>query len=353
MLKAETDWLELRTVTYYLLLWLNSAGTDWFQWTFHWKINAQTEFFQPRFHWMLNVGTDFFQPKIPPAKNKRCHPDNNIYQADGVAKKTTPDKEPTPEEAGGKTPPTESDKSVSQVLGNSAQILCPMLRPLAGQRAQSIRSLITWVTFFLWRWHIANNVSNNALEPLLKLFCTVLSIAGASEISGVVSQTFPTSIFRLRKWFGMEKADDFQRLVCCDTCYRVYPDDESMRITPPRGQKTGGIRTCYGDIVEGGKVKPCNAILYDCIHKDDGTIEYTPKHIYCYKPLSKSLDAILARPGVLDKCNKWRTREATPREYSDIYDGSVWKRFVRNGFLREQTSLALQLNLDWFQPFTE
>ena len=44
-------------------------------------------------------------------------------------------------------------------------------------------------------------------------------------------------------------------------------------------------------------MKPCNAVLYDCIHKDDGTTEYTPKHIYCYKPLSKSLDAILARPG--------------------------------------------------------
>ena len=29
--------------------------------------------------------------------------------------------------------------------------------------------------------------------------------------------------------------------------------------------------------------------------------------------------------------------------YSDIYDGSVWKRFVTNGFLREETSLALQL----------
>ena len=79
-------------------------------------------------------------------------------------------------------------------------------------------------------------------------------------------------------------------------------------------------------------MKTCNTALYNCIHKDDGTTEYTPKHIYCYKPLSKSLDAILARPGMLDKCNKWRTRQATPREYSDIYDGSVWKRFVHNGF---------------------
>ena len=26
---------------------------------------------------------------------------------------------------------------------------------------------------------------------------------------------------------------------------------------------------------------------------------------------------------------------------------AVWKRFVTNGFLRDETSLALQFNLDW------
>ena len=63
----------------------------------------------------------------------------------------------------------------------------------------------------------------------MKFFCTVLSIAGAREISGVVSQTFPTSMYKLRKWFAMEDADDFQRLVCCDKCYRVYPLVEELK----------------------------------------------------------------------------------------------------------------------------
>ena len=185
--------------------------------------HRRTERFQTGFHWMVNAGTEWFQLRMPfsrRANSKRCHPDN-IYQADGVAEKTTRDKKPTPDETGGKTPPTESDKSVSQVLGNAAQNLCPMLCPLAGQRAQTIRSLITWVNFFLWRWYIANNVSNNALETLFKLFCQVISIAGAREISGVVSEAFPTTMFRFRKWFGMEHADDFQRLVCCDKCYSL------------------------------------------------------------------------------------------------------------------------------------
>ena len=85
---------------------------------------------------------------------------------------------------------------------------------------------------------------------------------------------------------------------------------------------------------------------------DIGTHKYIPKHIYCYQPLSKSLDNIISRLGILDKCNAWRKRPATRGVYSDIYDGSVWKRFVTNGFLLDKNSLALQLNLDWFQPFT-
>ena len=181
---------------------------------------------------------------FPRANNKRCHPDNDIYQANSEAEKTSPDKEPTPDETGGKTPPpppNESDKSVSRVLGNAPMNLCPMLRPLAGQRAETIRRLITWVVFILWRWHISN-VSNSALVPLLKLFCQVLSIAGAREISGVVSEAFPTTMFRLRKWIGMEHADEFQRLVCCDKCYRVYPDDETLHIMSRRGKKT--VQSC-------------------------------------------------------------------------------------------------------------
>ena len=72
---------------------------------------------------------------------------------------------------------------------------------------------------------------------------------------------------------------------------------------------------------------------------------YISKAIYCYQPLSKSLDSILSRLGILDKSNKWRRREAIPDVYSDIYDSSVWKRFVTNGFLIDQNNLALQFNL--------
>ena len=77
-----------------------------------------------------------------------------VEEEDGTPEKPTPD---------------ASDKSVADALANTAHRFCPMLRPIAGKRAQTVRSLITWIAFVMWRWHIENNVSQSALVPLLQL----------------------------------------------------------------------------------------------------------------------------------------------------------------------------------------
>ena len=133
---------------------------------------------------------------------------------------------PVDEEDGNpeKPPPNASDKSVADALGNTAHRLCPMLRPLAGKRGQTVRSLITWIAFVMWRLHIENNVSQSALVPLLQLIVQVISVAGALESANVVAEVFPDTIFKLRKWFGMDDASNFQKMVCCNKCYRIYPE---------------------------------------------------------------------------------------------------------------------------------
>ena len=89
-------------------------------------------------------------------------------------------------------PPDASEKSVADALANTAHRLCPMLRPLAGKRAQTVRSLITWIAFVMWRWQIENNVSQSALVPLLQLFFQVISVAAAHESANGVAEAFPT-----------------------------------------------------------------------------------------------------------------------------------------------------------------
>ena len=163
-----------------------------------------------------------------------------------------------------KPPPDESDKSVADALANTAHRLCPMLRPLAGKRAQTVRSLITWIAFVMWRWHIENNVSQSALVPLLQLIVQVISVAGAHESANVVPEVFPDTIFKLRKWFGMDDASNFQKMVCCNKCYRIYPDDASMRYRSKDRHRKLLTQPCYGAVVEKGRDTLCNEVLFNC-----------------------------------------------------------------------------------------
>lgn len=54
-------------------------------------------------------------------------------------------------------------------------------------------------------------------------------------------------------------------------------------------------------------------------------------------------------------CSNWHTRKSeTTNVLTDVYDGRVWQQFeVVDGkpFLNAPNSFALQLNIDWFQPF--
>ena len=53
-------------------------------------------------------------------------------------------------------------------------------------------------------------------------------------------------------------------------------------------------------------VKICNKELFNGKQMDNGKNKYTPNHIYCFKPLSKIIDNILARLSY-----QWFPRETT------------------------------------------
>ena len=142
---------------------------------------------------------------------------------------------------------------MADALANTAHRLCPMLRPLTGKRAQTVRSLITWIAFVLWRWHIENNVSQSALVPLLQLIVQVISVAGAHEINAnLVAEVFPNTIFKLRKWFVwmtqvISKDGLLQQML------QIYPDDGSMRYRSNDRHRKLLTRPCYGAVVKQGR----------------------------------------------------------------------------------------------------
>ena len=85
-----------------------------------------------------------------------------------------------------------------------------------------------------------------------------------------------------------------------------------------------------------------------------GTVVFTPIQTFCYKSVTQSLKELLQRPNFVELCELWRTRDIEPDVLQDIYDGSVWKKFMEIEsvpFLSTPFNFAFSLNVDWFQPF--
>ena len=101
--------------------------------------------------------------------------------------------------------------------------------------------------------------------------------------------------------------------------------------------------------------KPCGVKLMKTVKSRSGNgISLYPKRIYCYKSLISSLQDMLKQPDFIRKCEEWRSAELDPDIYSDVYSGSVWKEFLGpdgSPFLSTPNNYALQLNVDWFNPF--
>lgn len=85
-----------------------------------------------------------------------------------------------------------------------------------------------------------------------------------------------------------------------------------------------------------------------------GTTSLYPRQMYCYKSVVESLKELIIRPGFIEKCEAWRSRNIASSTLGDIYDGQVWKDFLNPDgipFLSLPFNFALILNVDWFQPF--
>ena len=60
------------------------------------------------------------------------------------------------------------------------------------------------------------------------------------------------------------------------------------------------------------------------------------------------------REGFIELCQHRREQsKVIPTNWmDDIYDGKVWKELLETGFFTSSYNLAVQLNVDWFQPYS-
>ena len=100
--------------------------------------------------------------------------------------------------------------------------------------------------------------------------------------------------------------------------------------------------------------RQCGDALMKKVKSSQGKVSLYPRLIYCYCSLVESLRDMIGKTDFITKCEKWRERVTLEGMYQDVYDGQVWRDFMTiDGvpFLASPFNFALQLNVDWFQPF--
>ena len=78
--------------------------------------------------------------------------------------------------------------------------------------------------------------------------------------------------------------------------------------------------------------------------------------MFCYRPVKKTLEEFLKRPGFGEKCEEFKKEPRDPELLGDIYDGRIWKNFKNaegEPFFDCPNTFGCMLNLDWFQPFKD
>ena len=205
--------------------------------------------------------------------------------------------------------------------------------------------------FFLLLFQTLFRCSDNALHVLLSFFAMFLGLLGKMfkcEQLKTFATKLPRTVGQARVIAGGSR-DNFRKYVCCPQCFALYCSDgnyETLSVTC--------TRITFPNHPQMHHRQPCRKTLFKKVKTASGKITLQPISVYCYKSVIQSLQEMLLYPTFVDQCELWRTIKTKPREYCDVYDGKIWKDFQSfdgKPFLSLPFNFALQLNVDWFQPF--
>ena len=103
-----------------------------------------------------------------------------------------------------------------------------------------------------------------------------------------------------------------------------------------------------------GHVRECGTALARKVISGSGKVRFYPPKIYCFNSVIDQVKGLRKRPGVPEMCEKWRKNQVDETIVADVYDGSIWRDFLKfrgNDSLNAPRNLAFAINVDWFQPF--
>ena len=191
-------------------------------------------------------------------------------------------------------------------------------------------------------------LSDVAVSTLLTFFQMFLSlIANGFNLPplGVFASKLPKQVQKVRGIL-QSRRDNF---VCCSTCHEIYDINECIQMQT----KTCSFVRFPNHPQECYRV-PCGTLLKKTVKTSGNKLKLVPHLVYCYRSIIQSLQEMILRPRFVEHCEVWRKRNVPPGMLNDVYDGEVWENFMiyeGTPFLSLPCNFALQVNIDWFQPF--
>ena len=220
-------------------------------------------------------------------------------------------------------------------------------------------SVVKLIIMFLMFWKTMHNISDSAISLLFAFSKKVIELlAKISQSKAIkdIANLLPNSLYMIRNYLGI-KREDFQKYVVCPRCSAIYKPEDCVQ-TLANGRKKG--KRCsfveFPDHLRRTQRKPCGTSLFKAVRSKNGDLILKAKRVFCYRPVKKTLEEFLKRPGFGAKCEEFKKEPQNPELLGDIYDGRIWKNFKNaegEPFFDSPNTFGCMLNLDWFQPFKD
>ena len=217
-------------------------------------------------------------------------------------------------------------------------------------------NIIKMYITFLLMFQTIFRLSDHSMNVLFAFFCTLLAVLGKTLCSDVLVQfasKLPKNVRLARIVAGGRQ--HFTEYCCCVRCHSIYPKEEC--ILKDRSGNTSSARCSYvrfPNHPQKNKRLPRGTTLMKQVRSSSGKILLQPYLTYCYNGVIDAIQLLLQRPKFLELCESWRSRQCEKGIYNDVYDAKIWQDFqFYNGepFLALPYNFALQMNVDWFQPY--
>ncbi|PKK58522.1 hypothetical protein RhiirC2_775896, partial [Rhizophagus irregularis] len=210
----------------------------------------------------------------------------------------------------------------------------------------------TWILLWIFKYQSRFQLSDSAIDALIKFFKLVLSDVDKNRFDN-----FPSSAYMAKKLMGFVKKSKVY--VICPECNKLFNPTEVIS-TSSADSSTKCNHVEFPNHPMRSQRKSCNTDLLKKVPISKGYI-WRPIMIYPLPCLKTQLVALYQRAGFEELLRKWTNRGVNQGLMFDIYDGDIWKTFPSQHDIPDpspfftpesaDSHLGIMLNLDWFQLF--